>query len=124
MRALVALMLCLAGSAWAGENIHLGTMTMTGSSVTNVTTAVPFVIPLNSKITVYCSAAGVQMLTDSFTVSTATLGTKGIQVPGATLFPSSVTKRMSQVSGKDSAVVAMIGTAAITCDFWQRPGGE
>jgi hypothetical protein len=122
MRALLlALTLCLAGSAWAGENAHLGSIVVSGASLTNVTTAVPFVIPLNSKITLYCTAA-VQVLTDQFVVTVGTAGTKGVPVNAATLFPTSVTKRMSQVSGRDTAVIAIIGTA--TCDVWQRTGGE
>lgn len=121
---LLALCLLSATSALAGENIHLGTATMTGASITNVTTAVPFYIPPGAQVTIYCSAAGVQILTDSTVVSTGTLGTKGIIVPATTLFPTSVGKVKGVIGTQQTAVIAFIGTAAVTCDVWARLGTE
>ena len=118
--------LCLAALlaapvAHAGERKHLGAIVVTGSSLTNVTTAVPFNIPTNAKITIYCTAA-VQILTDARLVTTGTAGTKGVPVPALTLFPTSVSENISAISGVPTAVIAIIGTA--TCDVWQRLGTE
>lgn len=117
---LVAL-LAVPFTAQAGENKHLGDIVVAGASLTNVTTAVPFVIPQNAKITLYCTAA-VQVLTDVLLVSTGTAGTKGVTVAATTLFPTSVTLTLSSVGGRATAVIAVIGTA--TCSVWQRTGGE
>lgn len=107
----------------AGENLHLGTATMTGASITNVSTAVPFRIPPGAYLTINCSAA-VQMLTDATLVSVGTLGTKGVPVPALTNFPTSVGQAKSSISGTPTAVIAFIGTAAVTCDVWARLGTE
>lgn len=120
---LVAVLSFLAFPAVAGENIHLGTATMTGASITNLTTAVPFKIPPGAYLTVRCSA-DVQMLADSLTVSASTLGTKGLTVPASTNFPTSSGRALAQLSTGPTAVFALIGTAAVTCDFWQRTGTE
>lgn len=121
--ALLAALFAVPLVAHAGENRHLGTVTMTGASLTNVTTAVPFNIPANAYLTISCSAA-VQMLTDAFVVSTATLGTKGVPIPATALFPTSVGPFRSSIVGVQTAVIAFIGTAAVTCDVWQRLGTE
>ena len=62
----------------------------------------------NAKITIYCTAA-VQILTDATVVSTGTTGTKGVFVGALTNFPTSVTLRLSVVSTRESAVIAIIG---------------
>lgn len=121
MKKLALLAALLAAPCLAGENKHLGAIVVSGASLTNFTTVSPFTIPPGSLITIYCTA-GVQMLVDNFTVSTGTLGTKGIFVPSSQLFPTSVGKQNGTISGVPSAVVAIIGTG--TCDFWQRSGNE
>lgn len=118
---LLVVLLSLPQRAWAGERKHLGSIVVSGSSLTNATTAVPFVIPLNAKITLYCTAA-VQVLTDSTVVTTGTAGTKGVPVPANTLFLTSVSETISVVGGRYSALIAIIGTA--TCDVWMRLGNE
>lgn len=115
--------LLLSSNAVAGENKHLGVVTMTGASVTNVTTVAPFQIPAGAQVTLYCSAA-VQVLTDSTLVSVGTTGTKGVPVNATVLFPTSVGRAISAVSGNPTAVIAFIGTAAVTCDVWARLGNE
>lgn len=116
-----ALLCLIASSAQAGESKHLGSIVVSGASLTNVTTVAPFVIPINAKITIYCTAA-VQVLTDSTVVSTGTLGTKGVFVAATTLFPTSVSGIKGSVGTLSTAVIAVIGTA--TCDVWQRLGTE
>ena len=117
----VSLFVLFAGPVYAGENRHLGVITVSGASLTNVTTAVPFIIPVNAYLTISCSAA-VQMLTDSTVVSTATTGTKGIALAATTLFPTSVGQARASIGNTPTAVIAVIGTGA--CDVWQRLGTE
>lgn len=120
MRYLLALLLCLSLPATAGENKYLGAIVVSGSSLTNLTTAAPFAIPPGALLTVNCTAA-VNMLVDN--TSTATTGaTKGLPVPASTNFPTSAGKQYALLSGSPTAVIAVIGTA--TCDFWQRSGTE
>ncbi|MBL0304409.1 MAG: hypothetical protein IPQ23_22410 [Cytophagaceae bacterium] len=120
MRYLLSLLLCLSLPATAGENKYLGAIVVSGSSLTNLTTAAPFAIPAGSKLTINCTAA-MNVLMDS--TSTATTGaTKGLPVPASTNFPTSAGKALASVSGSPSAVMAVIGTG--TCDVWQRDGNE
>lgn len=114
-------LLIVPNPARAGENRHLGAIVVSGASLTNVTTAVPFNIPTNAKLTLYCTAA-VQVLTDTLVVTTGTAGTKGVPVAALALFPTSVGPTKSAISNVPTAVIAIIGTA--TCDVWQRLGTE
>ena len=110
----------LAVSAKAGENRYLGAIVVSGSSLNNTTTAAPFVIPGGAKITVVCTAA-VNILVDN--LSTATSGaTKGLPVASGAIFPTSVGKTLTTISGQWTALIAIIGTG--TCDIWQRSGTE
>lgn len=118
---LAALLVCLlAGAPRAGENRWLGAIVVSGSSLTNATTAAPFVIPPMAKITVNCTAA-VNMLVDA-TAATASGAGMGVPVPANTNFPSSVGQRLVVISATPSALVAVIGTG--TCNFWLRDGNE
>jgi hypothetical protein len=117
---LVALVLSPRVAA-AGENAHLGVLTASGSSVNNLTTAVPFRIPPGAKVTLVCTAA-VQVLVDNFVTSTSTTGTKGVPVGANALFPTSVGRANGSISGTPTAVIAMIGTGS--CDVWTRDGNE
>lgn len=119
----LALLLSLVSSApgVAGENLFLGTITVSGSSLTNLTTAVPFKIPGGSKLTIYCDAA-VRILTDNPSVA-ASGANKGLPVAASVYFPTSVGRESAVLSpGQNTALVAVIGTG--NCDFWQRAGTE
>lgn len=120
-RLLVLVLLCLfATPTQAGENKYLGAIVVSGSSLTNLSTAAPFAIPGGALLTINCTAA-MNMLVDN--TSTATSGaTKGLPVPASTNFPTSVGKAFSLLSGSPTAVIAIIGTG--TCDVWQRSGTE
>lgn len=122
MRLFLTLTLCLlATSAGAGENKYLGAVVVAGSSLTNITTAAPFAIPPGAYLTINCTAA-IQYLADS-TVVTTTGATKGLTIPSATNFPTSVGKALTNYpANSPSAVIAFIGTG--TCDIWQRSGLE
>lgn len=112
----------------AGESKFLGTLTSTGTSVTNLTTAVPFAVPPGAFLTIYCDASG-RLLTDSTSVA-ATGVTKGLPVSALTYFPTSVgssnttTVTISSVVFR-TALLAWISTTGTTnCDVWQRAGTE
>jgi hypothetical protein len=110
----------LSVTATAGENRYLGAIVVSGSSLNNTTTAAPFIIPSGAKVTVVCSAA-VNMLVDN--MSTATTGsTKGLPIAANAIFPTSVGRNLTTISGQGTAVIAVIGTA--TCDVWLRDGSE
>lgn len=121
LRLLTLLALAVALPANAGENKFLGSIVVSGASVTNFTTAAPFSIPPGGFITIYCDAA-VRVLVDNRTVA-ASGANKGVPVAATTLFPTSVGRQDGSVSGSPSAVVAVIGSAA-SCDFWSRSGNE
>lgn len=121
MRKLSLLAVLLLGlPATAGENKYLGAIVVSGSSLTNATTAAPFAIPPGALVTVYCTAA-VQILTDATVVTTTGAG-KGLPVAASVYFPTSIGKRLTSVGGIDSGLLAVIGTG--TCDVWQRIGNE
>ena len=122
---LLLLLACLVVSlpAAAGENKHLGVITTAGTSINNMTTAVPFRIPINSKVTLYCTTA-VQILTDATVVTTGTTGTKGVPWAALTLFPTSVGGSKGSISGTETAVISIIAAGACSCDVWLRLGTE
>ena len=121
---LLSLCLLLAAPANAGENAYLGAIVVSGASLTNITTAAPFVIPPGALVTINCSAA-VQLLTDASVVTTTGAG-KGLPVAASTNFPTSVGKEKARIviNGvpTPTASIAVIGTG--TCDVWQRIGNE
>lgn len=108
----------------AGENQYLGALTSSGSSVNNTTTAVPFGIPAGAKLTLYCDSANGRLLTDK--PSTATSGaTKGVPLPNANYFPTSVGSAKSSINGNPTALLAFISSSGTTnCDVWARSGDE
>ena len=121
---LASLCLLLAVPAHAGENAYLGAIVVSGTSLTNFTTAAPFVIPPGAKITVNCTAA-VQYLSDQTAVTASGAG-KGLTIPATTNFPTSVGKAKGNIVvggvNVQSASLAVIGTG--TCDVWLRDGNE
>ena len=121
MRKLLVLGLLLSAPAFA-ENAFLGEIIVSGSSLTNLTTATPFVIPPGAKITVYCSAA-VRALSDQTAVTTAGAApTRGQPIPASTNFPTSVGKSKARLNSQDTALLAIIGTG--TCEVFLRIGTE
>lgn len=118
-----AILACVS-PAMAGESRLLGTLTSTGTSVNNTTTAVPFSIPLGAQVTLYCDAAG-RLLTDTGSVA-LTGATKGVPVAANTYFPTSVGRQFTlTISGAPSAVLAWISVSGTTnCDVWIRAGTE
>lgn len=106
--------------ASAGENRWLGAIVVSGASLTNLTTAAPFIIPAGQKVTVNCSAA-VNMLVDN-QAATASGAGMGLPIPASTNFPTSVGKAIGLLNGSPTAVVAVLGTG--TCNYFLRDGTE
>ena len=121
---LVSLCLLLAVPASAGENAYLGAIVVSGASLSNFSTAAPFVIPPGSKVTMNCTA-GVQYLSDALLV-TVSGANKGAPIPATANFPTSVGKAKGNIVvlgvNVQSAALAIIGTG--TCDVWLRDGNE
>jgi len=109
--------------AAAGEFKYLGRLTSTGTSVNNMTTAAPFNIPSNAKLTIYCDVAA-RILHES--ESTANSGaTTGVPLPATTLFASSALVAKYRSGGVLTALIAMISvTGTANCDVWARTGNE
>lgn len=74
----VLAVLAFVGTAYAYE-LYLGCLTSTGSSVTNFTTAVPFVIPQGAPVALQCDAAACVTvgLSDAGTVTASCSATTG-----------------------------------------------
>lgn len=128
---LVALsaVLLVAAPAQAGER-HLGVITsVAGADTTNATgsTAVPFVIPFVSKITVWCNGQA-YVAVDTATPSSATSGAQ--PVTALEKFPTSTASQGGTfgysviVAGVPSAVVRISGPAAVACYVSIRSGTE
>lgn len=121
---LASLCLLLAVPAHAGENAYLGDIVVSGTSLSNFTTAVPFVIPPGAKVTMNCTAA-VQYLSDNLSVAVSG-ATKGLPIGATTNFPTSVGKAKGNIVvggvNVQSGAISVIGTG--TCSFWLRDGNE
>jgi hypothetical protein len=119
-RAIALFAVLAASTSFAGENKFLGTVTVSGASLTNLTTAVPFKIPGGAYLTIVCDAA-VRILTDNTSVAVSGANT-GFPWAATTPLPTSVGSASANFNGSPSAVIAIIGTG--NCQVWQRMGNE
>lgn len=128
--ALLAAAICLSSTAFAGER-YLGTITSTGSDTTNATTATPFFIPKDAKVTMQCDATA-YVLTDS---SSAVTSSNGIKLSSDALFPTStgsLTKDTTATladggtnTGYGGAIIRVISSSGtVSCKVWERRGNE
>ena len=117
---LVAVVL-LSLPAIAGERL-LGTLTSTGSDVTNATTAVPFFVPPDAKLTVQCDATAYFITDDETAVTSA----RGLKLGADVLFPTSTgTLVRVTISTQSSAVLRVISASGtVNCKVWERRGNE
>lgn len=126
MKKLVFALCLLALPAFAGEQL-LGTITSTGTSVTNATTALSFNIYPTAKLSLQCDAI-VYVATDATTVSSTT----GVKLAADVLFPTAVAGWNVTVLPADGgttartsarvAVISASGTA--NCKVFERSGKE
>lgn len=107
----------------AGELKYLGRLTSTGTSVNNATTAAPFQVPPNSKLTVYCDVAARILHENESTENSG--ATTGVPLPATTLFSTSSGVTKVRISGQASSYIAMISVSGTAnCDVWLRSGTE
>jgi hypothetical protein len=138
MKRFLSLLILVALPALAGERL-LGTIvSAAGADTTNATTAVPFAIPPNTKLTITCTAAA-NICANSSTACTALAGANsGVPVVSGVPFPTSANSgdltttagaavgppRTVVVAGKKSVTFRIFGAAAVSCVVWARNGDE
>lgn len=116
--------------AFAGER-YLGTIVSAAVDKTNATTATPFFVPPNAKITIQCDAIS-YVLTDT---STAVSSTNGVKLAADFIFPTSTTTSPTAALGdggtpwtdggiRGAVVRAIASTGTANCKVWQRLGTE
>jgi hypothetical protein len=138
MKKLIALLAVLALPALAGERILGEIVSGAGADTTNQSTAVPFAIPPNTKVTVVCNGSA-NVCVSSATACTNLAGANpGVPVTANEKFPTSTNsgnstttaKRANQgatnvvIGGQVSSLIRIVGAAAVTCTVWSRKGDE
>lgn len=126
---LLALLAVLTSApALAGED-YLGVIVSgAGADTTNESTAAPFLVPRGAKLTLYCTATAL-ICVDTTSACTALGGAKpGLPWDALKPFPTSTRSDLAAptvtISSKASAIVRIVGPAAVTCYVWQRYGNE
>lgn len=131
-RLFLLLCLLLTPSAMAGE-VYLGAIvSAAGADTTNASTAAPFAISPTAKLTMVCTAAAFicaappRSLAPTTACTASLAGTNpGLPVNASEKFPTSANGQYTvTVSSSRSAVVRIVGTAAVTCYVWERSGTE
>lgn len=138
MKTLFTSLLLVAGSALAGERL-LGTIVSgAGADTTNATTAAPFAIPPNTRLTIVCNATA-NICANSATACTALAGSNsGLPVTSNEKLPTSSgagdtatvsgaqvgPPRTQVIAGKRSVTFRIFGPAAVSCVVWSREGDE
>lgn len=124
MRRIFALCLAvLAAPALAGERYLGAIVSAAGADTTNDSTATPFLVPSDARITIWCNAAAT-VITDSRTAVTTTTG---VPVSANEKFPTSTgtqVKVVSATAANGGAIVRIVGAAAVTCYVFERRGNE
>lgn len=125
----VALLLCLLSlPAFAGERLLGKLVSGAGADITNDSTATPFFVAPNAKITVVCTAAA-YVLTDSNSAVTDLTGANpGLPVTASEKFPTSTGAQVrvtgSATAAAGGAIIRIMGPAAVNCWVYQRNGTE
>lgn len=108
--------------ALAGERL-LGTIVAT-TDKTNDTTATPFFVPSDAKISIQCDASA-YILTDT---STAVSASNGVLIGSGVLFPTSTGTQVKVSSGTAANGGAVVRAIAVTgtanCKVFERRGNE
>ena len=121
--ALVVAALFCAGPALEGERLLGSIVSVAGADTTNATTATPFFVPSDAKITTWCGAAGF-IITDTLTPASAT---NAMPVAANEKFPTStgtMVKAPPGTAATGGAIVRIFGAAAVTCFVFERRGNE
>jgi len=117
MRHLLLAACLIASPALAGEK-YIGTLVAT-SSVNNSTTATPFAVPSNQKLSVQCDAVAYILICSTTTGCTAT-STNGVKVAADALFTTSTP---STTTGS-AYVAALSSSGTANCRVFTRSGTE
>jgi len=131
MTRVLLLSVLVALPALAGERFLGIIVSGAGADTTNATTAAPFAIPKGQKITLACTAAVficAEPLASSPTAAcTASLAGANPGVPWTANVPfptSTSTMNGTTVASTTSAIVRIVGAAAVNCVVWLRAGTE
>lgn len=125
MKRLTALLCLLSLPAFAGETYLGAIVSAAGADTSNDSTATPFLIPSDAKLTVVCNASA-YVITDSRSAAT-TNGTNGLPLSSGEKFPTStgtLVKVVSATAANGGAIVRIAGAGAVTCWVYQRRGNE
>lgn len=125
MKHLALLVALCAAPAIAGERYLGRIISAAGADTSNASTATPFFIPSDAKITIFCNAAA-YVITDTRSAA-ATDGTNGLPVTANEKFPTSTgtqIKVVSATAANGGAIVRIAGAAAVTCWVYERRGNE
>ena len=136
----VILIALLSLPAFAGERLMGSIVSAAGADTTNATTATPFAIPPEAKLTIQCSATTSICVSSSTTCTLAgTTTNPGVAVGAAPdKLPTSANTgdltttsgaavsppRTVVVAGKRSVTVRIVASAASTCNVFSRNGDE
>lgn len=129
MRILLAVALCLALPAIAGERFLGAIVSAGGADTTNGTTATKFKVASGEKLTFNCTAAA-NICVDTTTACTVLGGANpGVPVNASTNFPTSTSQRgdivdTSGTAANGGAILRIVGAGAVTCYVWARNGNE
>lgn len=120
---ILALLCVVSLTAHAGERLLGAIVSVAGADTTNDTTASPFYVPSDAKITVWCNAAS-YVITDTRTAASATTA---MPVVASEKFPTSTGSQIRSVAANAAAggaIVRIFGSAATTCYVFERRGNE
>lgn len=125
MKRLLAAFCLLSLPAFAGESYLGAIVSAAGADTSNDSTATPFFIPSDAKLTIFCNSSA-SVITDSRTAANTT-GTNGLPLTANEKFPTStgtMVKVNSATAANGGAIVRIAGAAAVTCYVYQRRGNE
>ncbi len=136
----IFLVVLLSLPAFAGERLLGSIVSAAGADTTNATTATPFAVPPETKLTIQCSAATSICMNSSTTCTLAgTTTNPGVAVSAAPdKLPTSAgtgdltttsgaavsPPKTVVVAGKKSVTVRIVASGASTCNVYARNGDE
>lgn len=126
MRLALALAVLLSFPAFAGETYRGIIASAAGADTTNATTAAPFVVAANTKLTIACTASAFICVGPTTCTASLSGANPGVPVIALEKFPTSSQALVSGVtiSGAPTAVIRIVATTAVNCVVWERKGDE
>lgn len=125
-RLALAVAFLLSTVALAGETYRGIIVSGAGADTTNASTAAPFSIPANTKLTIACTAAAFICVGPTTCTASLAGANPGVPVSANEKFPTSSQALVSgvTVSSSPTAVIRIVSTAAVNCVVWERKGDE